>query len=391
MQALLPVATYGPIMASRASGEGPQRMRRSEQPADNPIEAVFPQELKARGYMAKELVLCTLPHRDPGPVAAWSRTNGRFTLGIQPGYDYHLKQAIGLPYGSIPRLLLFWLTSEAVRTNSRRIELGETLNAFMRDVGLDPNTGGGKRGDAKRLRDQIRRLFNARISFTTREGNAQAGHEARVNMEVAAKYDLWWDYTHPDQTSFFASYLELGEGFFEAITATPVPLDTRALRALKRSPMALDLYAWAAYRAYTLHHTTEKRALIPYQALKWQFGAEYNRRDHFKAALKEALDKVAQVYPALRYEFGPIGLAIAASPPSVPPAAKKLLRTTYRDNPLFVSRETRARASAMVTTWDSEKLLQTWREWATGRGEEIRDPDAHFLTFLKTHIAKNGR
>jgi hypothetical protein len=36
----------------------------------------------------------------------------------------------------------------------------------------------------------------------------------------------------------------LGENFFEAITAAPVPLDMRVLKTLKRSPLALDLYAW---------------------------------------------------------------------------------------------------------------------------------------------------
>lgn len=34
-------------------------------------------------FMARQLILCTLPHSDPGSVPTWSRTNGNLTLGIQ--------------------------------------------------------------------------------------------------------------------------------------------------------------------------------------------------------------------------------------------------------------------------------------------------------------------
>ncbi|HEX2082195.1 MAG TPA: replication protein RepA, partial [Xanthomonadaceae bacterium] len=72
---------------------------------------------------------------------------------------------IGYPYGVILRLLLFWIVSEAVRTKSRRLELGPSLNQFLRAIGLNPATGRGKRGDATRLREQMDRLFQASISF----------------------------------------------------------------------------------------------------------------------------------------------------------------------------------------------------------------------------------
>ena len=69
------------------------------------------------------------------------------------------------PYGTIPRLLLFWMNTEAVKTKSRRLELGHNLSDFIRAVGPDPNTGGGVRSDARRLRNQMERLFRTIISF----------------------------------------------------------------------------------------------------------------------------------------------------------------------------------------------------------------------------------
>src|SRR5579864_4005836 len=71
-----------------------------------------------RAYMARQLVQCTLPHSNPGKVEQWARRNGNLTLGITPGRDFENNCSIGYPYGTIPRLLLFWLTTEAVRTKN---------------------------------------------------------------------------------------------------------------------------------------------------------------------------------------------------------------------------------------------------------------------------------
>ena len=115
-------------------------------------------------FMARQLVQCTLPHSDPGDTPIWTRTNGNLTLVIQPHIDRQTRKAM-YPYGSIPRLFLFWLVTEAKRKKSRHIRLGNILDNFMREIGLNPRTGGGKRGDAKRLQEQMRRLIDARISF----------------------------------------------------------------------------------------------------------------------------------------------------------------------------------------------------------------------------------
>ena len=86
-------------------------------------------------YMAKELVQCTLPHSDPGQVPFWKRTNGNLTLSITSDYDPQTGKLVGYPFGSIPRLLMFWLTTEALRTGSPRLELGKTYGNFLRDLG----------------------------------------------------------------------------------------------------------------------------------------------------------------------------------------------------------------------------------------------------------------
>ena len=46
-----------------------------------------------------------------------------------------------LPYGNFPRLLLAWVCTEAVRTRSRVLVLGDSLSEFMRTLGVYSSDG----------------------------------------------------------------------------------------------------------------------------------------------------------------------------------------------------------------------------------------------------------
>lgn len=266
-----------------------------------------------KAFMARHLVLATLPHRDPGDQPIWRRENGRFILTITPWVDDSGKPRH--PYGSIPRLLLFWVVTEAARTKSRRLRLGHNLADFMRQVGLSPDTGGGKRGDAKRLRDQADRLFRAQISFEERADHQ--GERARwINMPITDSGEVWWSTIATTQGALFESYVILGEAFFQAITTGPVPLDRRALKALRQSPLDLDVYAWATYRVFTLG---SRDAFIPWSGLSRQIGAAYSNPKNFQQAAALAFRKVSAVYPALRYRLEPGGIRLLPSLPAVPP------------------------------------------------------------------------
>jgi len=270
-------------------------------------------------FLARELVQCTLPHTNPGNVPVWKRRNGNFTLGIVPGLNIETGKSYGYPYGTIPRLLLFWITTEAVRTKNRRLELGHSLAYFMRDLGLDPNTGGGKRGDARRLQEQMRRLFKSTMSFQRTIEEDHRHGEQWLDMQVAPKGELWWDPKHPEQGALWGSYIILGEDFFNALVAFPVPVDMRILRALKRSPLALDLYAWVTWRVFK----TQKPTFIPWVGLMEQVGSEYGNVKDFKRKAKAALRKILAVYPGLKLEWRSGGFTLHPSPTSVPalPAA----------------------------------------------------------------------
>ncbi|MGH7744189.1 MAG: replication protein RepA [Candidatus Dormibacteria bacterium] len=263
-------------------------------------------------YVARELVQASLPHSNPGNIPLWTRRNGDVALAIQPGMNIRTGKTYGYPYGTIPRLLLFWITTEAVRVGDRRLELGHSLNGFMAELGLNPDTGGGKRGDAKRLRDQMERLFRSRFSL---ERYVLADEEQLskgwIDMQVAQKGQLWWSEKQPDQGALWGSWIELGEDFYRAITAAPVPVDMRALRALKRSPLALDLYAWLTYEAFRAQHRRQSR-FETWTQLHGHMGGEYADVDNFRKKLKGALKKILAVYPGLKLGKRPGGIEVLA-------------------------------------------------------------------------------
>lgn len=271
-------------------------------------------------YMARQLVQVTLPHRNPGNVPAWKRVNGNLMLRIRPGLDQN-DESIGFPYGSVPRLVLFWLTREALRRRSRKLELGDTLAGFMREVGLNPYTGGGKRGDARRLRNQLERLFRATISFERTDEVGALKCKAWLDMQVAPAGEFWWDPMNPSQSSLFGSWIMLGESFYEAVLAHPVPVDMRALRALKQSPLALDLYAWLAYRTFRVAEGG-KAQFVPWRGLRAQFGTDYSDLKNFKRKAKSAILKVQTVYPGLCISDIDGGLVIKPGRPAVAPQSR---------------------------------------------------------------------
>jgi hypothetical protein len=239
------------------------------------------------GFLARAMVLASMPHSEPKDTY-FERKNGNYTLSM------NANPKIGLPYGPIPRLLFAWITTEAVRTKQRTLVLGKSLSAFMRDLEIEPT--GGRKGTITMLKEQMRRLFSTTISCTYSDEERDSG----VQMLLVDKYDLWWTPKEPNQLGLADSTITLSEKFFGEITKSPVIFYMEALKALRKSPMALDIYMWLTYK-----NSFSKQPLnISWEALQLQFGAGYPQdargKANFKSKFKEALKKVAVVYPDVK-------------------------------------------------------------------------------------------
>lgn len=277
-------------------------------------EDLIPSDSGKVGYFPRPFIQCTLPHRDAGAVVAFARSAGKFRLILQPLIDKKKGKVInyGLPYGTIPRLILAWLSTEVVKTKSREIPLGESLSAFMRQLDMVPT--GGRWGSITRLREQVKRLFTC--SFSVVYDNHK--RFATAGFKLASKAQFFWDTIKPDQSSLFGSTITLSDEFYQELIAHPVPLDMRILKELRTSPLALDLYNWLTYRVSYLHGET----VIPWSALQEQFGADYKEPRMFRFNLIKQLERVISLYPA-RLSITDGGLKILPSSPSVPRKSRK--------------------------------------------------------------------
>jgi hypothetical protein len=265
------------------------------------IEDELALDADALGFMARAMVQATLPH---SKVVGneFTRKNGNYSLTILS------PSTIGLPYGSVPRLLLAWVTTEAVKTKSRELELGDSLSGFMRELDLVPT--GGRWGSITRLKEQTKRLFASSITAIYEQGQGTQ----IINQAVADRAVFWWHPKDPDQAALWKSTITLTDNFYREIIDRPVPIDMRAIKALKKSPMALDIYTWLTYRVSYLKRPTA----ISWASLAMQFGSSYSRQRDFKTAFMSELKKVVTVYGGVQVEALPTGLLVKPSLTHIP-------------------------------------------------------------------------
>ena len=261
------------------------------------------------GFMARTMALCSLPRSSPGNQYQYQRVNGPYRL-ILSRTGLHK-----LPHGSNPRLILAWISTEAVRTGSREIVLGRSLSEFMRRLGISSTDG---RGQA-RLRNQMKRLFNCSVQLNY----TAADRETSATALVAELTDFWWNPKRPDQTGLWESKVRLSEAFFNEIVSHPVPLDLTTLKALKRSPLGLDLYLWLTYRTFTLHDPLR----LTWRLLYSQFGTDPAKASdkfivrNFRTKVLRELKKIKLAWPELNYATAKGVLILFPSVPHISPAS----------------------------------------------------------------------
>ena len=299
----------GLVPVQKIRDASPQALHRFTQ-ADQVNQLVSASEADPDlGFMARTMALCSLPRSNPGNRLRYVRHNGPYTLVMTSGFNNKL------PYGNLPRLLLAWVTTEAVRTQSRELILGDSLSDFMRELGVYSSSG----GKHIRLRNQMRRLFNAHVQLIYKDERG----EARVSSSVADRGEFWWNPRRPEERSLWESKIELGEKFFNEILRHPVPIDMNTLKALKRSPLGLDLYLWAVYRTFSL-----KRPMrLSWPTLYRQFGVDPSRAsdkrtvDNFRTDCLRELKKIKLAWPGLNYSLGKGVLMLSPSTPLITPVA----------------------------------------------------------------------
>lgn len=296
-----PIAVY-----DYRTGELPQRVRELIE-THLAIEAEDAKSAGTLGFMTRSLAIATLPHRRIDDFR-FVRKNGDFTLTMMTAHPE------GLPFGTIPRLLLTWVCTEIAQKKERVLHLGDNLAAYLQELGL--NNSGGKRGDITRLKHAMTTLFSSVISchYDGRD------NFSLNNVMLADDLNCWWTPQTENEAGKWQSTVKLSEKFFNECVEHKLPFDMRAIKPLRSSPLALDIYMWLTHRMSYL----SRRTVIPWVALAGQFGASYASNEQglrdFKRAFLRELKHVLIVYPAARCSESKNGLVLYPSPTHIAPA-----------------------------------------------------------------------
>lgn len=267
------------------------------------------------GYSYSGLCLTSLPHRKLKDDQAWERTVGPLTLIIEPGrikIGAGPSKLLGVPHGARARLILIYLQTQAVLTNSREVSLGRSMREWMGRMGLSV---GGETAAA--LREQARRIATCTMRFSW-QTQCRPGDKASMMMtnERIIKSGLFFhDSSQGDtrQETLFEDRVLLDSDFFDQLRRHPVPLRDAAIHQLKDSSTALDIYVWLAYR---LHHLTQHTP-IDWRSLYQQFGAGYRHKWAWKPKFIQALAEAVAAYPEAMVDVEDNCIVLHPSPPPV--------------------------------------------------------------------------
>jgi Plasmid encoded RepA protein len=210
-----------------------------------------------------------------------------------------------LPWGPKPRLILIYAISEALRNRSPVVSIGRTAAEFMARVGIEPQGS-----EYRAVNRQLKSLAACDIKI----GIGYAGMDRTKPLPTFDHIDLLA--RNPHQQTLWTQEIEFTPQFFDSILEHAVPLAEAAIRGLRGSALALDVYTWLAHR---LHRVGAKGARIRWEAIQAQFGQEYGTTRSFRQEFRATLNAVLQLYPDARVRSGRDGLILLQSPPPIPP------------------------------------------------------------------------
>jgi hypothetical protein len=250
------------------------------------------------------LIQCSFPHADPGAQTHFTRRNGWLELTFSTA-----RPDAGLPYGVPARLLTMYCASEAVRTRSPEIFLGNSVHEFLRR--LDVPITRGERGSLRAYANQLLRLVHCAVSIdeNIRDVSGRSGLHIRQALFVE-EARLWWD---GQEGVGQGSSLVLSSVLYDSILERSAPLSTAAIRQLRKSPMDLDVYAWLAHRLFQL----TRPSMISWAQLSGQFGHDYGELRYFRRFFGDSLKRVLNVYPEAKLKVSESGIMLLPSRPHI--------------------------------------------------------------------------
>jgi len=272
-------------------------------------QAVLVEESQAFQFAYSGFALTALPQRQLKPDQPWEKAGYNVQLLIEPG---RLPQPAGgyrqygVPFGSMGRIILLYMQTEAVRNNSRDIALGRTMRQWLTRMGIYDS------GKAYAMvRDQGSRIAACHLTFSWVSNKGMTWERDHI---VTGGHVPFTDNTSTDdQLSLWTEHITLSDAFYHEVRNHAVSLWEPAIRQLQGHPLALDVYVWLSYRLHSLGKVTP----VSWVALFDQFGGGYTRIRDFRKRFAEVITLVLAVYPDAKVETNTEGLILHPSPAPV--------------------------------------------------------------------------
>jgi len=304
-------AVHQLILAHGAEGARARAGTKAERQAVDAAVALLAEEESRLGITHAGFAMTSLPHKRI-EEALWRRDGHRTTLLVESG-RHRNGELLGVPYGSIARLILLYLQTEAVRTNSPEVELGRSMKSWMGRMSL--STGGRT---YQLVAEQARRISGCRLTFfTDRENGAERRHNGAFVQDAISLSGVMED----NQPTLWQDRVRLDEGFWRSLREHPVPVREEAIKAIGTRSLAIDVYIWLAYRL----HALPKATAVSWPAIHGQFGAGFRHVRQIKSTFLEALTVALAVYPEAHVGVEKEGVVLHPSAPAVPRADARRL------------------------------------------------------------------
>lgn len=148
----------------------------------------------------------------------------------------------------------------------------------------------------RKVDEMLNRILNTTIQF---RGRFDAKEERILAVGNYRIFDYGEFHFHDVDTSR-KTYIRLSDLLWRILTENCVPLNRGIAAQLGRSPRALDIYQWLAYRTYAL----KKPVVVSWENLRSQFDSADTPMYSFRRRFCRSLEKVSDAWPELATSVG---------------------------------------------------------------------------------------
>lgn len=332
------------------------------------------EEMRRVGLISRVSTMVSMPYRSKH-LQRITRRNGSLTLVIQSNTDE-------IASGIYPRKFELYLLNQIASHDPSwdgetcTLHLGGSFRQFMKSIG---STIGGRQ--AKTLRIQMERLWKSTFSITD---TSDSDYSRGVQFVVARTMSAYWG-QHDDDETLDQSWVTFSPEYIAMLTRRTVPVDLDIVARIN-SPMALDIYWWAARRLFT----ATSPIVVTWEQLREQFGSDAEQMKRFRQTFRESFKEVQKFWPDLtmrvrRPRYGRETVIISAVTHVVPTKAEQREEERLRSGAEKAAAEARIMAEIAAKKKELEEAIKRDEEKAArtlaagDAAPRIRTTTSHFI------------